>query len=463
LTLEKLKKRNQYFINDIVINLLNLLITCPQSYAGGATNINFGEAGDFAPPKTSEVTSIPEGHRQYKKMEYAVNGICPEDKNQSSKFEIHELFSGLIALDTLDGRIQTINSDSGIACPQQSCGGEGQSPPPLSKVLPAAHREHQVVDNKVEISSVSEIQTEVQNASAIELNKIPAGFAQQKSKLLIGEFLVYGDKIHPTFAISKGGQIIHINNKKITLRKGQPIFISPQAILHKYDGDFVDEQSSVITLAYQQLKTGDIVQGIPKIEQFFEARTTKRGRLFKDSLENLLKALFNRYNLKLSREQAVRQSFYKIQQIIIDGVQRVYRSQGVTITDKHLEVIVKQMTSKVRITFGGSTGYLPGEICDLYDIELLNKEIRPKILYEPIVLGITKASLEVKSFLSAASFQQTTRVLTKAALSRKNDYLNGLKENVILGNLIPAGTGYLVYLDQFSTHNFTADYNKTKD
>ena len=218
------------------------------------------------------------------------------------------------------------------------------------------------------------------------------------------------------------------------------------------DGDFVDEQSSVITLAYQQLKTGDIVQGIPKIEQFFEARTTKRGRLFRDSLENLLKAIFNRYNTKLPRDQAVRQSFYKIQQIIIDGVQRVYRSQGVTIADKHLEVIVKQMTSKVRITFGGTTGYLPGELCDLYDIELINKDIRPKILYEPIVLGITKASLEVKSFLSAASFQQTTRVLTKAALSRKTDYLNGLKENVILGNLIPAGTGYLVYLDKYSTH-----------
>ena len=287
-----------------------------------------------------------------------------------------------------------------------------------------------------------------QSNQVVELNKIPAGLSQQKSQLLIGEFLVYGDKIAPNLAISKGGQIIHINNKKITLRQGQPIFVSPQAILHKYDGDFVDEQSSVITLAYQQLKTGDIVQGIPKIEQFFEARTTKRGRLFRDSLENLLKAIFNRYNSKLSREQAVRQSFYKIQQIIIDGVQRVYRSQGVTIADKHLEVIVKQMTSKVRITFGGSTGYLPGEICDLYDIENLNKELRPKIMYEPIVLGITKASLEVKSFLSAASFQQTTRVLSKAALSRKNDYLNGLKENVILGNLIPAGTGYLVYLDQ---------------
>lgn len=272
--------------------------------------------------------------------------------------------------------------------------------------------------------------------------------AQQTSKLLIGEFLVYGDQISPTLAISKAGQIIHINNQKITIRQGQPIFVSPKAVLHKYDGDFIDEQSSVITLSYQQLKTGDIIQGIPKVEQFFEARTTKRGRLFRDSLSNLLKGLFKRYRSKLPLDQAVRQSFYKIQQIIVDGVQRVYRSQGVTIADKHLEVIVKQMTSKVRIIEGGQTGFFPGEIVDLDFVEQVNSLLMKKIIYEPLVLGITKASLEVDSFLSAASFQQTTRVLSKAAISRKKDFLKGLKENVILGNLIPAGTGYLVYLDQ---------------
>jgi RNA polymerase Rpb1, domain 5/RNA polymerase Rpb1, domain 4 len=286
------------------------------------------------------------------------------------------------------------------------------------------------------------------NEFVFKINKLPAGIAQQTSKLLIGEFLVYGDQISPTVAISKAGQIIHINNQKITIRQGQPIFVSPKAVLHKYDGDFIDEQSSVITLSYQQLKTGDIIQGIPKVEQFFEARTTKRGRLFRDSLSNLLKGLFKRYRSKLPLDQAVRQSFYKIQQIIVDGVQRVYRSQGVTIADKHLEVIVKQMTSKVRIIEGGQTGFFPGEIVDLDFVEQVNSLLMKKIIYEPLVLGITKASLEVDSFLSAASFQQTTRVLSKAAISRKKDFLKGLKENVILGNLIPAGTGYLVYLDQ---------------
>lgn len=283
----------------------------------------------------------------------------------------------------------------------------------------------------------------------IQINQLPAGRAQQKNKLFLGEFLVYGDQISPNLAISKSGQIIHLNSQKITLRQGQPIFVSPKSILHKYDGDFIDAQSSVITLSYQQLKTGDIIQGIPKVEQFFEARTTKRGRLFRDSLSNLLKGLFKRYRSKLPFDQAVRQSFYKIQQIIVDGVQRVYRSQGVSIADKHLEVIVKQMTSKVRIIEGGQTGFFPGEIVDLDFVEHVNRLLMKKIIYEPLVLGITKASLEVDSFLSAASFQQTTRVLSKAAISRKKDFLKGLKENVILGNLIPAGTGYLVYLDTF--------------
>ena len=284
--------------------------------------------------------------------------------------------------------------------------------------------------------------------SFFKINKLPIGPSHQKNKLLLGEFLVYGDQISPILSVTKAGQIIHINNKKITLRHGQPIFVSPKAILHKYDTDFIDEQSPVITLSYQQLKTGDIIQGIPKVEQFFEARTTKRGRLFRDSLKNLLKGLFRRYSSKgQPSDQAVRQSFYKIQQIIVDGVQRVYRSQGVSIADKHLEVIVKQMTSKVRITEGGQTGFFPGEIVDLNFIEQVNTLLMRKITYEPLVLGITKASLEVDSFLSAASFQQTTRVLSNAALSRKKDFLKGLKENVILGNLIPAGTGYLVYLD----------------
>jgi DNA-directed RNA polymerase subunit beta' len=160
-------------------------------------------------------------------------------------------------------------------------------------------------------------------------------------------------------SVKNSGQIIHYNIDKITLRRGQAIFISPKAILHKFDNDFINAKTPVITLSYQRLKTGDIIQGIPKVEQFFEARGTKRGRIFRDSLPALLKGLFYRYKSKYPLELAVRQSFYKIQQIIVDGVQRVYKAQGVTIADKHLEVVVKQMTSKVKIMDGAQTGFFP--------------------------------------------------------------------------------------------------------
>jgi hypothetical protein len=276
---------------------------------------------------------------------------------------------------------------------------------------------------------------------------------QLKNVFLVGQFIYYGDQLNTQLAIPQAGQVVHLSIKKLTIRKGQSIFVSSKAILHAYNGDLIDKNFPVVTLPYQKLKAGDIVQGIPKIEQFFEARITRRGRLFRDSIPNLLKGLFKRYKLKYPLVKAVRQSFYKIQQILIDGVQRVYRSQGVTIADKHIEIIVKQMTCKVKIINGGQTGFFPGELVDLEFVEQINKVLMNKVYYEPVVLGITKASLEVESFLSAASFQQTTRMLSKAAIARKKDFLKGLKENVIVGNLIPSGTGYLIYL-QDSYKNF---------
>lgn len=227
------------------------------------------------------------------------------------------------------------------------------------------------------------------------------------------------------------------------MRKGQPLYVSPKAKLHKYHGDFVYVGSPVLTLPFQTLRTGDIVQGIPKVEQFFEARTTQEGKFLQTNLPNLLTRLFSRYKLKLSFSQATHISFYKIQKVLIDGVQRLYRSQGINISDKHLEIVVRQMTKKVKILNTGQTGFFPGELVDLDLVEHINNRILKKISYEPILLGITRASLQVDSFLSAASFQQTTKTLTSAGLFRKKDFLKGLKENVIVGNLIPVGTGFV--------------------
>jgi DNA-directed RNA polymerase subunit beta' len=130
---------------------------------------------------------------------------------------------------------------------------------------------------------------------------------------------------------------------------------------------------------------------------------------------------------------------------LVDEVQEVYRLQGVKINDKHIEVIVRQMLRRVRVTDVGDTTFLVDEQVEKWVFEEENEKVmargqRPAV-GEPLLLGITKASLSTESFISASSFQETTKVLTEAAINGKVDYLRGLKENVIMGRLIPAGTG----------------------
>ena len=140
-----------------------------------------------------------------------------------------------------------------------------------------------------------------------------------------------------------------------------------------------------------------------------------------------------------------------VQDYMIREVQRVYRLQGVEISDKHIEVIVRQMLKKIRIEDNGDTEFLPGTLVDFLEYEDVNeqmeKEGKQPADGKQVMLGITKASLATNSFLSAASFQETTKVLTEAAIKGKVDPLIGLKENVIIGKLIPAGTGMKRYRD----------------
>jgi DNA-directed RNA polymerase subunit beta' len=139
----------------------------------------------------------------------------------------------------------------------------------------------------------------------------------------------------------------------------------------------------------------------------------------------------------------------------------VYKSQGVRIADKHLEIIIKQMTSKIQITRAGDTPLLPHEVIDLYHIRYINQVITlencQNANYVPILLGITKAALNNPSFISAASFQETTRVLTKAAIEGRCDWLRGLKENIVIGQLIPSGTGCKTYFNFFEQISNTFD------
>jgi len=143
------------------------------------------------------------------------------------------------------------------------------------------------------------------------------------------------------------------------------------------------------------------------------------------------------------------------QEYLVNEIQEVYRLQGVSINDKHIETIVRQMMRKVTITDPGDTRFLQEDDVDRHQVRMENERVEKQggkqAQFKPKLLGITKASLGTESFISAASFQETTRVLTSAAIAGKSDYLLGLKENVIMGHLIPAGTGWDHHFEYYKT------------
>nr|WCH58082.1 RNA polymerase b-subunit [Cystoclonium purpureum f. stellatum] len=269
----------------------------------------------------------------------------------------------------------------------------------------------------------------------------------QLIKVRINDWICAGDEIATNLITYYSGKIIAIRDNKITLRIGQPYLISSGSILHVYHSSLIQRGENIATLMFERAKTGDIVQGLPRIEEILEARK-KSDNSFNPHLA--LESSFRSYLHKgLNVHDATRLSLLDIQLFLVKEVQLVYQSQGVEISDKHIEVIIRQMTSKVKIENGGDTEYLPGEIVELQKVESVNKSLivmnKNEASYYPILLGITKASLNTESFISAASFQETTKVLTEAAISGKLDWLRGLKENVIIGRLIPAGTGFNIY------------------
>ncbi|MDQ0116413.1 DNA-directed RNA polymerase subunit beta' [Paenibacillus harenae] len=232
----------------------------------------------------------------------------------------------------------------------------------------------------------------------------------------------------------------------------------------------------------------DITQGLPRIQELFEARNPK-GQAIISELDGVIKEIReakDRREIEVQGEAETKvyavtygsrirvtegqhieagdeltdgsidpkdmlriKGIRGVQNYILQEVQRVYRNQGVEINDKHVEVMIKQMLRKIRIVDAGNTTLLPGAFVDIHEYESQNRDAifagNEPAVAKPVLLGITKASLETDSFLSAASFQETTRVLTDAAIKGKVDQLLGLKENVIIGKLIPAGTGMQRY------------------
>jgi hypothetical protein len=251
---------------------------------------------------------------------------------------------------------------------------------------------------------------------------------EKKPMVSVGQLVHFGEQISENLASSHSGQIVSIEKGRVSLRKGQSVLFYAGGLSHVSHGQYLPSNSPLLTLTYKRLITGDIVQGIPKIEQFFEAPLTKDGEPLLNSLGAKLRHSFSRFRKHLALPLAVRESISFIQEFVVEGIQRVYLSQGVLISDKHIEVIVRQMTSKVKILKGGNTGLLPSEYINLQRIESINLSTRgDRADYEPVILGITQASLDSESFISAASFQETTRVLSRDSLQGKTDFLRGLK------------------------------------
>ncbi len=252
--------------------------------------------------------------------------------------------------------------------------------------------------------------------------------------------------------------------------------------------------------------TADITQGLPRVEELFEARRPKTLAILariggmvsfvegKKGAQNILvsgEEGREEYTIPYGFRRTVQEGdiiekgkeltegsvdphdilevlgVEAVHNYLIREVQRTYRTQGVDVNDKHIEVIVRQMMRKVKIVEPGDTDLLPGSTVDKFDFKAANKKAHEKAdangticieaTYEPVLLGITKASLATDSFLSAASFQETTRVLTDAAIKGKVDPLVGLKENVIIGKLLPSGTGMKCYNDVKVRHAHNED------
>ena len=282
-------------------------------------------------------------------------------------------------------------------------------------------------------------------------------------QLQVGDTVYYGLELTDGQSAPFGGQIIHITKTHLKLQLIENSLVASNSRFFCGNNQFIEKTSQIFTQSYPRLQMGDIVQGIPKIEEFFEARQTKEGVHFENNLHNRLKKRFRFYR-KTCRYPlfiASRKSIYDIQNYIIDSIFKLYNSQGIDISDKHLEIIVRQMTSKVKVTQFWKYGTpfipfkhpLPTELYSRHYIE--RYQYRKKntrmynVRYEPAVLGITRAALENDGFISAASFQETTRILSRGAIFQKKDYLKGLKENVILGHIIPAGTAVRTYSRRF--------------
>ena len=266
----------------------------------------------------------------------------------------------------------------------------------------------------------------------------------------------------------KSGQILTVQMDSVGIRLANPYLATPGTTVHGHYGEILSEGDILVTFIYQKSRSGDITQGLPKVEQVLEVRSI-------DSISINLEKRVDTWNGRITRILGIPWGFFISAELtiaqsrisLVNQIQKVYRSQGVHIHNRHIEIIVRQITSKVLVSEDGmSNVFLPGELIGLLRAERAGRSLEESICYRVLLLGITKTSLNTQSFISEASFQETARVLSKAALRGRIDWLKGLKENVVLGGMMPVGTGFkrIIYRSKQRQYNkITSETKKRID
>ena len=323
------------------------------------------------------------------------------------------------------------------------------------------------IDDGITVRLKTDELTGLSNIEIIDITERPKGEAQDKRPAI---HIVDG----------KGKQ------KTILDSEAPAIYMLPgNAFLQLQDGQDIQLGSVIARISQESAKTKDITGGLPRVADLFEARKPKEAAILAHATGTISwgKPTKGKERLIITEESGKEvatlipktrhinvfegekiekgdvvsdgplsphdilelRSLLELTEYVVSGIQEVYRLQGVTINDKHIEVILRQMLGRVEIIDAGDSEYILGEQVSFSKVRETNKKLaeqkKAKIKFKRVLLGITKASLATDSFISAASFQETTRVLTEAATTGKTDNLKGLKENVVVGRLIPAGTG----------------------
>nr|UWK23717.1 RNA polymerase beta'' subunit [Oreocharis argyreia var. angustifolia] len=273
--------------------------------------------------------------------------------------------------------------------------------------------------------------------------------------LSLGQFICENICIAKSAPHLKSGQVILVQVDSVVIRPAKAYLATPGATVHGHYGEILYEGDTLITFIYEKSRSGDITQGLPKVEQVLEVRSI-------DSISMNLEKRVESWNERITTILGMPWAFLIGAELtivqsrisLVNKIQKVYRSQGVQIHNRHIEIIVRQITSKVLVSEDGlSNVFSPGELIGLLRAERMGRALEEAVCYRAVLLGITRASLNTQSFISEASFQETARVLAKAALRGRIDWLKGLKENVVLGGMIPVGTGLKGLVPPSKQHN----------